>query len=250
MNINGANSFSLEELEALFKDDAAQETPPATETNTNTQETGEDKGTGDTGNTQNNIDTTKAFAKRLKESTDKAVAAERENIAKSLGYNSYDELQKSREKKVFEDNGLDESVVSPIIEELVKQRIDNDPRMKELEGYRQQQVKEFGRKELTELTELTGGKITSMTQLSREVLNEWSKSGSLVDAYMKLEGRNLIRNIRSEQNKGTTSHLQNPSGTTGAPNGKRFLTEDEKRIWKMFNPKMSEDELNKKTVDK
>lgn len=249
MLVNGANSFTLEELEALFNDDAAQETPPATEP-TNTQETGDNKGTEDTGNTQNGVDTTKAFAKRLKESTDKAVAAERENIAKSLGYSSYEELQKIREKKVFEDNGLDQSVVSPVIDELVKQRIDNDPRMKELEGYRNQQVKEFGRKELAELKELTGGKIASMAQLSRNVLDEWAKSGSLVDAYMKVEGRNLIKDLRNEQNKGTTSHLQNPSGSSGLPNNKRFLTEDEKRVWKMFNPKMTDEELNKKTVNK
>lgn len=249
MLINGANSFSLEELEAMFNADAAQETPPAME-ETNTQETGGNKTAEDTGNTQNNVDTTKAFAKRLKESTDKAVAAERENIAKSLGYSSYDELQKSREKKVFEDNGLDESVVSPIIEELVKQRIDNDPRMKELEGYRNEQVKEFGRKELAELKELTEGKITSTAQLSREVLNEWAKSGSLVGAYMKVEGPNLIKSMRSARSKGTTDHLQNPSGGNSVPNGKRFLTDEEKRIWKMFNPKMSDDELNKKTVDK
>lgn len=248
MLVNGANSFSIEELEAMFNDGAAQETPPATE-KTETQEDGK-TGTEDTGDTQNNVGTTKAFSERLKASTAKAVAAERENIAKSLGYDSYDELQKSREKKVFEDNGLDESVVSPIIDELVKQRIDNDPRMKELEGYRNEQVKEFGRKELAELKELTEGKITSLAQLSREVLNEWAKSGSLVGAYMKVEGPNLIKSMRSAQNKGTTDHLQNPSGGNSVPNGKRFLTDEEKRIWKMFNPKMSDDELNKKTVDK
>lgn len=247
--LNGANSFSIEELEALFNDDAAQETPPATETKTETQENGETK-SEDTGNTQSNVDTTKAFAKRLKESTDKAVAAERENIAKSLGYNSFEELQKSREQKMFQDNGLDPDVVNPVIDELVKQRINNDPRMKELEGYRQKQVQDFGKKELEELKELTSGKVTSMAQLSRNVLEEWAKSGSLVDAYMKVEGRNLIRSMRNEQIKGTTDHLQNPGGTGSAPSGKRLLTEEEKRVWKMFNPRITEEELNKKTVDK
>lgn len=246
---NGANSFTLEELEALFNSDAAQETPPATETGTEAQENG-GTNTEDTGNTQNNVETTKAFAKRLKESTDKAVALERENIAKSLGYNSFEELQKTREKKVFQDNGLDPDVVNPVIDELVKQRINNDPRMKELEGYRQKQVQDFGMKELGELKELTGGKITSMAQLSRNVLDEWAKSGSLVDAYMKVEGRNLIKTMRNEQNKGTTDHLQNPGGVGSVPNGKRLLTEEEKRVWKMFNPRISDDELNKKTVDK
>ena len=248
MNGNGANSFTLEELEALFNDGAAQETPPATE-KTETQEDGK-TGTEDTGNTQNNVETTKAFSERLKASTAKAVAAERENIAKSLGYDSYDALLKSKEEQVFKDNGLDASVVNPVIEELVKQRIDNDPRMKELAGYREKQIQEFGRKELAELKELTGGKIVTMSQLSREVLDEWAKSGSLVNAYMKMEGANLVRSMRGEQNKGTTDHLQNPSGSNSAPTGKRYLTDDEKRVWKMFNPKMTDEELNKKTVDK
>ena len=247
---NGANIFTPEELEALFKDEDTQETPPAEDNQTNTQETGANNDEQNAGNTANPVTTTKAFANRLKESTAKAVASERERIAKDLGFDSYDAMVKNREKKALEDKGLDPDVVSPVIEDLVKQRIDNDPRMKELQTLRDRQLVEFGKKELKELTELTGGKITSLAQLSPEVKEAWAKKGSLTAAYMELEGVNLVRGMRSEQSKGSTSHLNSPSGGANVPSGERFLTEEEKQYWRFFNPGMSEEELNKKTIKK
>lgn len=245
---NGANIFTPEELEALFRDDDTQETPPAQDTQTETQENGDDS--QNAGNSNDDVTKTKAFANRLKESTTKAVEAERLNIAKALGFESYDALIKSREKKTLEDKGLDPDVVSPVIEELVKQRLDSDPRMKELATYRDKQLLEFGKKELKELSELTEGKITSLAQLSPEVKAAWAQKGSLTAAYMELEGANLVRSMRSEQSKGSTSHLNNPSGGTNVPSGERHLTEEEKQYWRVFHPHMTEEELNKKTVKK
>lgn len=247
MDVNGANVFTEEELESLFGSEFEQ-TSPAAE-GTESQESSETS-TEDTGKTQNSVETTKAFANRLKESTEKARKEEREAIAKSFGFESFDAMQKSRERRILEDKGLDPDLVNPVIDELVKQRLDNDPRMKELDSYRSKQVQEFGRKELAEITSLTGGKITSLAQLPREVIDLWAKEGSLKSAYLKLEGEKLITSMRSEQSKGSTSHLNSPSGGTHTMSGKRYLTPEEKRVWKMFNPKMTDDELNQKTVDK
>ena len=244
LNELGVEDLSLQELENLFNDDGTQETPPATET--------DNPVTSTEGETE--VDTkkeeTKAFAKRLKESTDKAVTAEREAIAKTMGFASYDEMVKSRQNKLIEEQGLDPEQVSPVVEELVKQRLNDDPRMKELETYRRQRIEEFGKRELAEITSLTGGEITKLSQLPREVIDLWKTEGSLKSAYMKLEGEKLINKIRSEQSKGSTSHLNSPSGTTGTPDNKRPLTAEEKELWKFFNPSMTEEELNKKTVDK
>jgi hypothetical protein len=67
---------------------------------------------------------------------------------------------------------------------------------------------------------------------------------------MELEGVNLINKIRSEQNKGTTNHMITPGATNQPPSTKRPLTTEEKKMWKLFNPSITEEELNKKTVDK
>ena len=128
----------------------------------------------------------------MKESTDKARQEERETIAKELGYESYDQLQKSRENKVLEDKGLDPEPASEVINELVNKRIEDDPRMKELDELRKQRVKEFGEKELAEISTLTNGKVTKFSQLSKDVIDLWTKKRSLKSAYLELEGEKLI----------------------------------------------------------
>lgn len=242
----GVEDLSLEELDKLFNDNGTQDPPPAKETDI------PDASPNDTDDKQSDDkkEATKAFAKRLKESTDKAVTNERETIAKTMGYSSYEEMIKEREKKLIEEKGLDPVQVAPVVEELVKQRLNEDPRMKELEKLRHQQIEEFGKRELAEITKLTGGEITALSQLPREVIDLWKQKGSLKSAYMELEGEKLITRIRSEQSKGSTSHLNNPSGTSNIPSNKRLLTAEEKQLWKLFRPNISDEELNKKTIDK
>lgn len=222
------------DLDSLFADDSQQEPSPVEE---------EAAPTADS-----NIDNTKAFAKRLRESTDKARAEERESIAKAMGYGSYEELIKSRERKVIEDKGLDPDDVAPIVEQLVKERIDKDPRMQELEELRQMRVQEFGKKELAEVTKLSGGEITSLNQLSPEVISAWKQKGSLKAAYLEVEGEKRIMRMMSDQSRGTTTHLTANGGSAAVPTGERNLTADEKKMYKFFNPSMTDDQLNKITV--
>lgn len=236
---NGANDATLKELEDLFEVDDEQETPPVDDTNPSPS---------DNGNTD--VSQTKAFAKRLAEEKAKVVNEERENIAKSLGYNSFDELQKAREKRLYDEKGLDHEEISPLVDELVEQKLNSDPRMKELEQFRAKQVEEFGKKELAEITKLTDGEITKLEQIPSEVIDLWKKKGSLKAAYLELKGEELILKARSGQSKGSTSHLNQPSGSNGNSGSKRHLTAEEKRMWRLFNPSLTDEELNKKLVDK
>lgn len=249
MNDNnmGANEYTIEELEALFNDDTQQTTPAAEDDATGAQDG--DNGTV-TNDKSNNVENTKAFATRLKASTEKARKEERESIAKSFGYESYDAMIKARERKTYEDKGLDPDEVSPIVDELVKQKLDADPRMQELAEFRKRQVAEFGKQELAEITKLTGGKITAFNQLSKEVLDAWQKEGSLKAAYLKIEGENLITQMRSEQSKGSAGHLGNPNGSSPTNTTQRHLTDKEKQMWKFFNPNVTDEELNKKMIDR
>ena len=236
----GVNEFTAAELEQLFSDELGQETPPAKE------ETGAQ--TSNEGG-KPEVDTTKAFAQRLKQSTDKARREEREAIAKELGYNSYEDLRKNREKKLLEDKGLDPDQASGAIDEIVQQRLNSDPRLKELEEFKKQRIKEFGEKELAEISKLTNGEIKTLSQLPKEVIDLWKTKGSLKAAYLELEGEKLITKIRSEQSKGSTAHLQSASGYSPTRSRKRLLSEKEKLSWKFFNPHMTDEELNKITVD-
>lgn len=239
----GANDFSLEDLDELFNGEGEQETPPATE------------GTGSTETppaTENKQDVTQtqAFAHRLKEEKEKARKEARDEIAAALGYQSYEDLQKSRENKLLEDKGLDPEQVNPIVDELVKQRLDNDPRMKELESLKQQQVKAFAEKELKEISSLTGEQYTSLDQLPKDVIDDWRTSGSLKSSYIKLHGEELIIKARKAQTKGGTSHLQDTAGSAPTPTDTRPMTDKEKAIYKFFNPGIKDEELDKKLYKK
>lgn len=239
--LKGANEFSLEELDNLFKEEGTQETPPAD---------GKTESTDNPPESKDDVTKTQAFAHRLKEEKDKARKEARDEVAAALGFESFEALQKSRENKLLEDKGLDPEQVNPIVDELVKQRLDNDPRMRELENLKQQQVQAFAEKELKEISSLTGEQYTSLDQLPKDVIEDWRKTGSLKSSYIKLHGEELIIKARKAQTKGGTSHLQEVAGSAPTPTDTRPMTDKEKAIYKFFNPNVKDEELDKKTYKK
>ena len=237
---SGANEISIKDIEAFLNDDGADtpaadetETPPATQPDSH-----------------ESIERTKAFANRLKDATTKARIEERENIAKSLGFESFTEMQKKKEAKLLEEKGLDPEEVAPVVEELLQKRLAEDPRLKELEEFRQKKVEEWAKQELADITALTGGKISKIEQLPKPVVELWKQKGSLKAAYLELEGEKLIRemqaSIASGQSKGSTGHLNSPQGTPPSQQtGKRPMTAREKEIYKLFNPNVTDEQLSK-----
>lgn len=236
----GANDFNLDDLDKMFEDEGTngQETPPA-------------NGQAEPVKTEVKVDETKAFAHRLKEKTEQAVAAERERIATSLGYASYADMENSKQKKMLEQEGLDPEQVQPIVDKLVQERLANDPRMKELEGYRQRQAEEFAKRELAQLSELTGIKYNSLDDLPKDVIEDWRKTGSLKKSYISLHGEELITQARNAAAKGITTHMAPPEGAPAPITTvkKRLLTEEEKQVWKIFNSKLTDEELDKKEIE-
>lgn len=248
----GDFDFTAEELDALFGTES-QETPPADSNNATEQQTPPVEEQADTTTTtkEDAVETTKAFARRLSERTSKAVAEEREAIAHKLGYKSYDEMMQTSENRRLEDNGLDPAIATPVINQLVEERLKNLPQMQELAELRALKVQEYGKQQLAEITKLTDGKITKLDQLPKEVIDIWKQTGDLKKAYLQVEGENLIMAARRAQSQGSVTHMATPqSGVSSIPTDRRLLTEEEKRVWKLFNPQMTDEELNKQTTKK
>lgn len=246
----GDFDFTAEELDALFGGES-QETPPADSNNATEQQTPPTEQPQVETTKEDTVETTRAFAKRLSERTSKAVAEEREAIAKKLGYTSYDEMMKTTENRRLEDNGIDPTIAAPVIDQLVEERIKNMPQMQELAELRALKVQEYGRQQLAEITKLTNGAITKLEQLPKEVVEIWKQTGDLKKAYLQVEGENLIMAARNAQSQGSTAHMATPqSGVSSIPSDRRLLTEDEKKVWKLFNPQMTDEELNKQTTRK
>lgn len=244
--IFGDNDLTAEEIDALFGSEEQQETPPANDETAHSEQPTGDQDKGD-----EKVEQTKAFAKRLRESTDKARNEEREAIAKQMGFESYAAMIKTREDKIYENHGVDREQIGTLVDEIYNERRKNDPAIQELDELRKMKQLEFGKKELAEITKLTNGEITSFSQLPKDVLEEWANNkaynGSLKAAYLALKGEELIVKARSEQSKGSTQHLINPSGGPTPQTNTRPLTDDEKSVYKFFNPGITDEELNKKT---
>lgn len=239
LKFDGDMGFTFKDIEDYMNGE--QDVTPASETDESNPQPSV------TEERQKDVTETQAFAHRLKEATEKARAKEREDIAKSLGFESYEALQKDREQKVYEENGLDPTDVAPVIEKIVQQRLESDPRMQELESYRQKQASEWAKKELAELKTLTGGAISKLDDVPKDVIELWKTKGSLKGAYLELHGEQLITELQRGQNSSSTSHLQSPRGSTSAPTEENFrpFTEQEKNVYKLFNPGVTDEELSK-----
>ena len=214
---NGVKDSALLDLEALLNEED-DETPPSQTENATpaTSPVAPESKAQETKEPEKESET-QAFARRLRESTEKARREEREAIAKQLGKSSYEELLRERESKEFEAKGLDPEAAKEVFDKMYEERIQADPRFKELDEYRAAKAKEWGENQMKELSKLTGGKITKIDQLDEATLAREQKEGSFVSAYMALHGAELIEEMRlngiAKQQQNTTSHLANPAST-------------------------------------
>lgn len=254
----GANGPTTKDIEDFLRGIDQAESPtankeessPATQPNEGQTDNGGQQETQKTDVTE-----TQAFAHRLKEATAKVRNEERDNIAKELGYESYAAMQKAREKDMLEEKGLDPDEVAPVVDKLVEKRLQEDPRFKELDKFREQQMQEWAKSEVAELSQLTGGRITKLEQVPKNVIELWKQKGSLKAAYLELEGERLIREMQAgiagEQSKGTVQHLNSPQGNPKplSNDKKRPYTQQEKDIYRLFNPDVTEEQLSKLRKD-
>lgn len=191
---------------------------------------------------------TKAVTERINSVRKKTENETKENIAKELGYDSYQDMQKANEKKVLSEAGLDEAEVSKVVTDLVEKRLQADPRFKKIEELEKLEKTKFVTNQLKEINELTGNNYISIEQLPEETLKLWEKTGNLKQAYLATEGESLLLKNKAKVNNGSLSHLASSSGN-GVSTKTRTLTEAEKKIWRLVFPDMSEDDLSKKNID-
>jgi len=201
--------------------------------------------------TETPVDQTKAFAKRLKEEVEKARTSERENIAKSYGYESWEDFNKHQTDSKLLDSGLDPETVRPVLKDLIQ----SDPDY--IEGIRYKQEKQkleadiWAEQELQRMNSKLGTSLKDVSELDEKTVELWNKGMSLEQAYVSQHFEELqqkaIASTKSSIGSGK-EHLSNNtnSSTTGVT---RELSAEEMRIFKRINPDMS-DEAIKEYINK
>ena len=186
------------------------------------------------------VDQTKAFAKRLKEETTKAKLEAKEEIAKSFGYDSWDDYYNSQTNSKLLDKGLDPDSVRPVLEDLIK----NDPQYIEAMKYKAEKEeleKEiFASNSLKALNEEMGTNFKSVQELGSQVIDLWNKGIPLAQAYAAYNydkiRQNAIKKSNAEDNG--KSHLKTLTGGNDKTQT-RELSQDELSIFRSFG--ISED---------
>ena len=201
--------------------------------------------------TEKPVDQTKAFAKRLKEEVEKARTSERESIAKSYGYESWEEFNKAQTDSKLLDSGLDPETVRPVLKDLIQ----SDPDY--IEGIRYKQEKQkleadiWAEQELQRMNSKLGTSVKNINDLDEKTVELWNKGMSLEQAYVSQHFNELqekaIADTKSAIGSGK-EHLSNP-GTSSGQGVTRELSAEELRIFKRINPDMS-DEAIKNYINK
>lgn len=228
-NIDDGNELELD-VDDLFKDP-------------------EDEPVEEPENDSNKPDTP-GVSKRINEVRSKAERDTQERIAKEFGYESYAAMQKAKEDKLLKDAGLDDEDTKNAINELVEKRLADDPRLKKLQEYEEQEKLAFVQKQLSEINKIPGvtKKYTSLDQLPPETLALWEKTGNLKQAYLATQGEELITGNTSKSTGGSLDHLALVGGS-GIPTKTRRLTAEEKALYRSVDPDISDEELEKKTIN-
>lgn len=223
---NGVDFLNIS-IDDLFKDDENSQTQD--ETSTDGQEPNL---------TQNMINRINS----VKQATEKET---QDKIAKELGFESYDAMKKSQNEKLFRESGFDPKDVEQIIEPLLKQRLESDPRFKKLEEYEQRERDRYVKEKIASINALTGQNLTVAT-LPKETLELWAKGIDLEQAYFATHGRDIIVSKVSQADTGSLAHLAPAGGATSVKT--RKLTAEEKEMWRAIVPGITEEELSKKTT--
>jgi len=208
------------DLDELFKDDPEAGTPPV--------------------NKEKQVELTKIMTDRINDVRTKTEATVRDSVAKDLGFESYDAMQKAKDKKLITEAGYNPDDLEKLIGPMLEKRLASDPRMQRLQQLEDQDKKAYTIAQLAEIEKLTGLKVKE-TDLSQETLDLMGKGVPLAKAYI---ATNSVKIISS---KGSTDHL-----VTGASTGSvktRNLTQSEKDFYKSINSYATDEELSKKTIE-
>lgn len=188
--------------------------------------------------------TTQIFAKRLKESTEKARAEERLNIAQLNGFTTWEEYQENISNSKLLDKGLDPDKVKPILKELIQ----NDPEYKEAIAIRKEKEKLeqelWAKTQLENLNKKFNTSFTKIDELDADTVDLWNKGVDLEKAYAAYNYDKISKAPPAKKEDGKT-HLNNPTVQQPTGGERRKPTSEELRWFKVLNKGKSEEEYIK-----
>lgn len=229
MDYNADNAEEFDTIETLDTQEQIEQTPQSDP------------------QSEKDITQTQAFSRRLNEATKKAkaeaVAETRQNIAESFGYESWDEYLKAQQSTAISNKGYEPDEVIPLIKEAMK----SDPEYLEAMKYKAEKEELektlWAQNALKDLNAEYGTDFKGVDELDDKTIKLWNMGVDLKDAYAANHIDKIV-NTRVAQVKIKQSgkdHLAEPK--SGAQGEVRNLNDYELKVFKMFNPDATDDEI-------
>lgn len=211
-----------------------------------TQDNGQGQSSDDSKN-DGNENLTKNMTKRINEVRRKTELEVQDRVAKQAGYESYEDMMKATERKIVEDHGYDPDEINKMLEPLIEKRLSTDPRFKKLEEIENREKDEYLAKQLAAINKISDVKYKSVNDLPQETIDLFAKGVDLKQAFYATQGEGLFNKAANRANNGSLAHM------APLPNGNgvktRGLTAEEKDMYRMIIPGITEEELSKKTIE-
>lgn len=182
------------------------------------------------------VDQTKAFAKRLKEEKAKAKQEALEELAQSYGYNSWQEYADAQTNSKLLDKGFDPDEVREVLKDLMK----TDPEYVEAMKYKAEKEeleKElFATNSIQALNAEYGTNFKSIKELDEDTIRDWNNGMPLNKAYAANNYSKLIEmavkkaSVVKDNGK---SHLKTPEGSNSSSDIKEY-SKSELDVFKAF----------------
>jgi len=189
------------------------------------------------------ISNTKAYSERLNKDRERIRTEERENIAKSFGYENWAEYLDAQTNNSLLEKGLDPEQIKPIIKDAIKNDPDYIEAMKIKQEKEQLEATIWANDELKRLNEKFSLKIKSIDDLGEDVQNMWKSGIPLEKAYAANHYEELRSAAIKESRKlnDGKSHLKDTNDGNNVQ--VKTVSNEQMRYFRALNPNASEDQI-------
>lgn len=227
-------------IESLTKHNDAVVTEPApNDTPSDTTQT-----SSQTGTETIEVSETKRFSERL----NKKIAEERENIAKSFGYDNWNTFNTAMKDKKITENGYDPDTINKLFNDLKQQDPDYQEALRFKKEKEELEKQLWAKDELNKLNNKFGTSFKSVDELSEDVVKAWNSGLELQRAYAAFNfdaiAENAKKSVLATGNGGKEHMKAAPSGSVTVTPSKQI--DSATLYWmKQINPNMSDDDIKK-----
>ncbi|MDY0291939.1 MAG: hypothetical protein RBR02_06355 [Desulfuromonadaceae bacterium] len=188
---------------------------------------------------------TQAVAKRIKEEKAKA----RDEFARSLGYESAEDMIAQSTKKTLEEHGLEPTQALEVFTKLKN----TDPEIQELKKFKEEQIKLaeelFAKEQLRSVNESFGTTFKSLDELklSKKTISLFEEGKLSLEEAVRLDRQDLLeKKLSSQYKQNGKDHLKQIEGNGGTDQKNVYVNDQELNIAKRwFGNNMTKEEIEK-----